>query len=386
MPFFANPLPLSLYIHLPWCIRKCPYCDFNSHALKKDLPEELYTNALLEDFRRKLLLIEKRPLISIFFGGGTPSLFSGASFARLLNEIAKHIHFDAQIEITLEANPGTIDQTRFHEFYQAGINRLSIGIQSFDEKKLKVLGRIHDKAQAIRAIELAKKAGFHNFNLDLMYGLPNQTQIEAQSDIEIALSFEPTHLSWYQLTLEPNTLFFKYPPPLPTDEAIWEMQTANQHILYQAGLKQYEISAYARSRECLHNRNYWEFGDYLGIGAGAHSKITNHATHEVIRFSELKHPKDYLEKYLNKATTKQNKDIKILSQEDLVIEFMLNALRLTGGFRTALFAERTGLEFSHITPKVQQALQRNLLHHDANRIQPTELGFKFLNDLTAIFL
>ncbi|EKD70055.1 MAG: hypothetical protein ACD_46C00658G0008 [uncultured bacterium] len=381
MPMITNALPLSLYIHIPWCVRKCPYCDFNSHEMKQALPEELYVNALLQEIDQHLSLIEDRPLISIFFGGGTPSLFSGRAIAAILDGVAKRIKFDNHIEITLEANPGTIDEGRFQDFYQAGVNRLSLGIQSLQDDKLKMLGRIHDHTSAIRAIQTARQA-FNNFNLDLMFGLPNQTISDVIHDLQQALDFSPTHLSWYQLTIEPNTYFYRHTPVLPQDELIWEMQQAGQSLLREYGFKQYEVSAYSQALlECKHNRNYWEFGDYLGIGAGAHSKITCAKTGEIKRFSQVKHPRDYLDAEKRKHFSPQ-----IISEKDLIFEFMLNALRLTDGVRTSLFTKRTGISLAKIQPILQQAQSRDLLIKDDNMICPTELGKRFLNDLIEMFL
>jgi putative oxygen-independent coproporphyrinogen III oxidase len=379
-----KPLPLSLYVHIPWCVRKCPYCDFNSHEAKTALPEQIYINNLLKEVEGYLPLIEGRPLVSIFFGGGTPSLFSGPAIAEILDGIAKKITFTPDIEITLEANPGTIDQARFMDFRKAGVNRLSLGIQSLQDDKLKSLGRIHDRENAIRAIEYAKEA-FTNFNLDLMYGLPNQSIEDALLDLESAIVFEPTHLSWYQLTIEPNTLFHHKPPTLPLDDDIWEMQIAGQNLLHKAGFQQYEVSAYSQiNKECRHNLNYWEFGDYLGIGAGAHSKITMSAVsssnhRNVVRFSQIKHPKDYL------LHTKQPEKIPI-NESSLIFEFMLNALRLTKGVPTDLFEERTGLYLSSIEETLASAKKRNLLLNDSSSICPSDLGKRFLNDLVGLFL
>ncbi len=380
MPIFTELPPLSLYIHLPWCVRKCPYCDFNSHEAKTDLPEELYVAALLQNLDHYLALIADRPLISIFFGGGTPSLFSGKSIGQILNGIAERLDLAPQIEITLEANPGTIDQKGFHAFREAGVNRLSLGIQSLQNDKLQALGRIHDADNAMRAITLAREAGFDNFNLDLMYGLPNQSLADALDDLNKALSFSPAHLSWYQLTIEPNTFFYRHTPSLPPDDDLWEMQLAGQEILARAGLQQYEVSAYARQdRQCRHNYNYWSFGDYLGIGAGAHSKLTL-ASGEVTRFAQVKHPNDYLN------PIKRQVEIKILSDRDLMFEFMLNALRLTDGVPLSLFQARTGLSVSQIESVMRTARERGLLLDDDERICASVLGQKFLNDLVGMFL
>lgn len=299
----------------------------------------------------------------------------------MLENISKRVAFDANIEITLEANPGTIDKVHFRGFRSAGINRLSLGIQSLQDDKLKILGRIHDRANAMDAIVIAKQAGFDNFNLDLMYGLPHQTLDDALEDMNDALQFEPTHFSWYQLTIEPNTAFYKQPPPLPVDDLIFEMQMAGQEKLKTCGFTQYEVSAYAASgKECMHNRNYWEFGDYLGIGAGAHSKITLNMN-EVVRFSQVRHPKDYLI-----AEKRQALQLHPVSAKDLVFEFMLNALRLTEGVPAALFRERTGISMEEIETLLKKAKERGLLLNDNGRLYASELGKKFLNDLTGMFL
>jgi len=381
MLIFPKLPPLSLYVHIPWCVKKCPYCDFNSHAARGDLPEDLYVAVLLQELEGHLKWVQDRRLTSIFFGGGTPSLFSAAAIGEIVDGIAKRIPFADNIEITLEANPGTIEQARFKDFRLAGINRLSLGIQSLQDDKLKILGRIHDSEQAKRAIDIAKDAGFDNFNLDIMYGLPHQTIEEAMFDIEAALSFEPTHFSWYQLTLEPNTLFYHEPPPLPPNDTLWEIQKAGQQYINQAGFQQYEVSAYAKSNhECKHNRNYWEYGDYIGIGAGAHSKVT-HANGEIWRFSQVKNPRDYLDGEKRKQFTSN-----LIAEDAVMFEFMLNALRLTDGVPAALFNERTGINLDRILPTLQQAVKRGLLLPDTARICPTDLGERFLNDLVGMFL
>ena len=375
-------LPISLYIHLPWCVRKCPYCDFNSHELKDSLPEELYVNALLDELDTHLPLFQGRSLVSIFFGGGTPSLFSAHAIDRILNGVDQHLSLGNHTEITLEANPGTFEQERFRGFRSAGVNRLSIGVQSFQDHQLKTLGRIHDKHNAIHAISSATKAGFDNFNIDLMYGLPNQTIEDALSDIHTALSLQPKHVSWYQLTIEPNTLFYHQRPVLPQDDLLWEMQLAGQEQLKTAGFQQYEVSAYALpEKQCLHNLNYWQFGDYLGIGAGAHSKITDIQTGKIVRFAQVKHPKDYLDKVKRHAQIKQP-----VSDHDVVFEFMLNALRLTDGIPLALFSERTHLPLSIIQSRLEEAKQKQFMIDDATHIRPTEHGKQFLNDFISLFL
>lgn len=375
-------LPLSLYIHLPWCVRKCPYCDFNSHELRGSLPEELYVNALLDEMDKHLPAIDGRRLVSIFFGGGTPSLFSAQAIDRILTGVDQRMPLGSQTEITLEANPGTFEQARFQGFRTAGVNRLSIGVQSLQDDKLKTLGRIHDRENALRAIQCAKDAGFDNFNIDLMYGLPNQTIEDALHDIQTALAQNPTHLSWYQLTIEPNTLFYHQRPVLPEDDMLWEMQLAGQQLLGESGFQQYEVSAYSQpKKQCLHNLNYWEFGDYLGIGAGAHSKLTDAKTGEIVRFAQVKHPKDYLERTKRQQLVKNK-----VSEADLIFEFMLNALRLTDGVPLSLFTERTGLPLDRLEPLLNQAKKKGLLLDAADRLCPSTLGKKFLNDLIEMFL
>src|SRR3990167_549409 len=379
MPILQT-IPLSLYIHIPWCVKNCPYCDFNSHAALKTIPEQDYTTALLKELESYLPYAANRPLVSIFFGGGTPSLFHAKTIETILHGISKFFSLE-NIEITLEANPGTIDQDRFRGLYIAGINRLSIGIQSFQARFLKSLGRIHDDKQAVKAVEAAYHGGFKNINLDLMYGLPHQSLDDALFDIETALSFQTTHLSWYQLTIEPNTFFHHTPPTLPSDDHIWQMQIAGQSCLKKAGLKQYEVSAYARPHQyCRHNDNYWTFGDYLGIGAGAHSKITTEKG-ECIRFSQVKHPKDYLN-----IENRKIPSIKLLSEQDLIFEFMLNALRLTDGVPVTLFTERTGLPMERINNILSEAMKMKLLKNSMTHIQPTNHGKRYLNNLIQLFL
>jgi putative oxygen-independent coproporphyrinogen III oxidase len=374
--------PLSLYIHLPWCVRKCPYCDFNSHTLRNELPENQYIAALIADLDQDLVKVTGRSLVSIFIGGGTPSLFSPAAIDALLTAVHARFNFNDNIEITLEANPGTVEYERFVGFRAAGVNRLSIGIQSFQEDKLKILGRIHNGNEAIRAVEAAHAAGFTNFNLDLMHGLPQQTLEDALYDLTTALQLKPTHLSWYQLTLEPNTLFYKQPPQLPADDFIWEMQDRCRELLAEHNFRQYEISAYSRSgKQCQHNRNYWQFGDYLGIGAGAHSKITDVKQQTITRDWKLKNPKDYL-----KADTTFIGEEKIISPTELPFEFMLNTLRLYEDIPLKLFVERTGLSIAELTTPLQKAEEKGLLNWNSEIIQPTDLGRRFYNDLVAMFI
>lgn len=380
MPIFTEELPLALYVHIPWCVQKCPYCDFNSHAMKDNLPEELYVAGLLQELERHSDALKHRPLVSIFFGGGTPSLFSGKAIDSILNGVAKHLNLPAHTEITLEANPGTVDQVNFRDFRTAGVNRLSLGIQSLQDDKLKTLGRIHGREQALNAVKIARDAGFDNFNLDIMYGLPQQSIAEALQDLHDALSLQPTHFSWYQLTIEPNTMFYHQRPTLPPDDTIWQMTLDGQDYLRQHGFQQYEVSAYSQAgKQCLHNRNYWEFGDYLGIGAGAHSKLTSN--NEVTRFAQVRQPKSYLD-----AAKRNNLPIKLISEQELIFEFMLNALRLTDGVRTELFTKHTGLPLSRIADMIAAAQAKGLLEKNNEFIRPSELGKRFLNDLVEMFL
>lgn len=382
MQKFDTTIPLSLYIHLPWCVKKCPYCDFNSHEARQGIPEEAYIAALIQDLEEQLPVIWGRRLISLFFGGGTPSLFSAKGIGRILTEVNSRLRFGPDTEITLEANPGTVDEANFHGYREAGVNRLSLGLQSLQDDKLQALGRIHNRDNALRAIEIAKKAGFDNFNLDLMHGLPGQSVPNALADLRDALTFQPTHLSWYQLTIEPNTLFHKKPPALPPEEVLWEIQDQGKKLLAENGMQQYETSAYSLpQRECAHNLNYWEFGDYLGIGAGAHSKITNVEKQVITRHWQVKNPRDYLA-----PDKKFIAEHQILTEEDTVFEFMLNALRLTQGVSSNLFPERTGLPLEIIQPQLTLAVQKGLLHPDLTRLAPTELGQRFLNDLCSLFL
>jgi oxygen-independent coproporphyrinogen-3 oxidase len=377
-------IPLSLYIHIPWCIRKCPYCDFNSHTAPSGLPEKEYVQALLTNLASELPHIWGRKLESIFIGGGTPSLFSAESIDELLCGIRALLPFRPNIEVTLEANPGTFEQEKFRGFREAGINRLSVGIQSFNKQHLQALGRVHNREEALRAAEIARTAGFDNFNLDLMFGLPQQTLDEALQDLQQAIDLKPTHLSWYQLTLEPNTLFYQQPPVLPDDDLVAEMQFAGQQLINSSCYTQYEVSAYARSGfECRHNRNYWEFGDYVAIGAGAHGKITNPVEASIIRYHNYRQPAEYMQHAMqgNARSGEQN-----LTPADLSFEFMLNALRLREGFAVSLFSERTGLASQHFKAGLDQALQRGLVDFDGEHIRPTDIGWQFLNEVIQLFL
>jgi putative oxygen-independent coproporphyrinogen III oxidase len=377
-----SPIPLSLYIHLPWCVRKCPYCDFNSHAAPQNIPEQAYIERLITDLEQQLPYIWGRRLVSIFFGGGTPSLFSPQAIETLLSAVSSRLPFAPDTEITLEANPGTVDEARFKRFRTAGINRLSIGIQSLQDKKLHALGRIHNRENALRAIEASVNAGFENFNLDLMHGLPEQTLEDAINDIQDALQFKPPHLSWYQLTIEPNTFFHHHPPPLPDDDVLWDIQERGKDTLHNAQMTQYEVSAYARENyECKHNLNYWEFGDYLGIGAGAHSKITNIQEQIITRHWQVKNPKDYL----NPQTPLTAQKI-TLAKHDIIFEFILNALRITSGVSINLFMERTGLPPDALEPFLSEAKNKKLLIDDPSILCATELGQRFLNNAIELFL
>ncbi|MFN3785579.1 MAG: radical SAM family heme chaperone HemW, partial [Thiothrix sp.] len=352
-------IPLTLYIHIPWCLRKCPYCDFNSHPSPSRLPETAYVQALLTNLSQELPHIWGRRLEAIFIGGGTPSLFSADSIDDLLCGIRALLPFRPNLEITLEANPGTVEQEKFRDFRQAGINRLSIGIQSFNPVHLHALGRVHDHAEALRAAEIAHVAGFENFNLDLMFGLPQQSVAQALADLQQALALRPTHLSWYQLTLEPNTLFYKAPPPLPDDDLVAEIQEQGQQFIKDSCYAQYEVSAYAQNGwQCKHNRNYWEFGDYLAIGAGAHGKLTNPADARITRYQNYRQPAEYMRQVAQGAARSHTQ---VLDARELGSEFMLNALRLRDGFPLSLFTERTGLSTSVLQPGLTQALQRGLV-------------------------
>ncbi|MFZ2485330.1 MAG: radical SAM family heme chaperone HemW [Candidatus Rickettsiella isopodorum] len=374
--------PLSLYIHFPWCIRKCPYCDFNSHTLLSELPEKNYINALIADLEQDLEKLPDRPITSIFMGGGTPSLFSPDTLNYLLVELAKRLKFSDVIEITLEANPGTVEYQWFYAYREAGINRLSLGIQSFSTEKLKRLGRIHDGDEAIQAVIAAKKAGFTNINLDLMHGLPEQSIMEGLKDLQIAFSLEPTHISWYQLTIEPNTEFYQRPPQLPLEETMGELQERGEEIFSEKAYEHYEISAFSKEGyHCNHNRNYWQFGDYIGIGAGAHSKLTDNKKMTIKRAWKQKNPKTYLSQKSHFLAEE-----KFILAKELPFEFMLNALRLFQKIPAELFQQRTGLSFSSIQPILHKAKQQGLLTYDTFAMETTEFGKRFYNNLLAMFM
>ncbi|QDC79652.1 radical SAM family heme chaperone HemW [Candidatus Methylopumilus universalis] len=381
----AMPPPLSLYIHIPWCVKKCPYCDFNSHENKEaqnftDL-ESMYLDALIKDLEFSLPKIWGRKIHSIFFGGGTPSLFSGKAIQKILSQVRALTPILYDAEITLEANPGTIDTNHFEGYKDAGVTRVSLGIQSFNDVHLKALGRIHDSSEAKKGIEIAMRH-FDEVNLDLMYALPQQTLDEAIDDAKTATSFNTQHLSFYHLTIEPNTFFFKHPPKLPLDDESAVMQETIEDILSQHGYEHYETSAFAKSKsQCQHNLNYWQFGDYLGIGAGAHSKLTFHD--KMIRESRYKNPKQYMEHI---KTQNMIESETIIYENDLAFEFMMNHLRLIDGFSIQSFEEKTGLNISSINKELKIAIDRKLITMDHEKIKPTLLGQRFLNDLLSIFL
>ncbi len=375
-------IPLALYLHFPWCVQKCPYCDFNSHALRGETPEDAYVEALARDLDHELAGGETRPLVSIFMGGGTPSLFSGRAIGRVLEAVSKRLAFAPGIEITLEANPGTADAAHFRGYRAAGVNRLSIGVQSLDAAQLKKLGRIHDPSQAVEALRLARDAGFDNVNLDLMFALPQQTEAQAMADLDGVLALQPEHVSWYQLTLEPNTEFAARPPPLPDDDAVAGMFDAGQARLAAAGYAQYEVSAYARpGRRARHNLNYWEFGDYLGIGAGAHGKCSG--PQGVVRRARHKHPKRYQETAGTAAAVQEQR---LLSAGEMPVEFMLNVLRLNAGVPAALWEARTGLPLSALDAPMAEARRLGLMEADPGLLRPTALGHRHLNRLLELFL
>jgi len=374
--------PLSLYVHLPWCLKKCPYCDFNSHEMRvAELPEQRYLDALMADLEAALPLVWGRAVHSIFIGGGTPSLFSPEAIDRLLGDIRARLRLEPNCEITLEANPGTFEKARFRAFRSAGVTRLSVGVQSFNDDFLKTLGRVHDRAQALAAVEEAAQS-FDTFNLDIMYALPGQTLADLKQDMATALALAPMHISIYHLTIEPNTYFAKFPPVIPEEDTAYDMLDLITDMTGAAGLHRYEVSAYARDgHRCLHNLNYWQFGDYLGLGAGAHSKLS--FAHRVVRQVRFREPRLYMEKALAGHCLAQDEEV---SRADLPFEFMLNALRLKDGFSLQQFSERTGLAMTAIQKGLEEAERKGLIERDLARVKPSVRGYDFLNDLQSLFL
>ncbi len=374
--------PLSLYIHIPWCVQKCPYCDFNSHALKGGIPEQEYVAALLDDLTSDLAYVQGRQLHSIFIGGGTPSLLSAEAMAQLIQGVRERIPFSPDIEITMEANPGTVEAKRFVGFVEGGINRMSIGVQSFQQAKLKRLGRIHGPCEAENAAKLAQQIGLNTFNLDLMHGLPDQSLDDALFDLQTAIELAPPHLSWYQLTIEPNTQFASKPPQLPDDDILWDIYERGHTQLEAAGYRQYEVSGYAKpGNQCRHNLNYWRFGDYMGIGCGAHGKITQLESGNILRTTKVKHPKGYLESsrdYMDKSW--------LVEKDELPFEYMMNRLRLFEAFPKDEFSQLTGLNAQVIAAPIQQALDKGLLQDQGDEWQITRLGHRYLNELITLFM
>lgn len=372
--------PLGLYIHIPWCLKKCPYCDFNSHAFKGELPEHDYCDQLIEDLKQDLKYVQGRKLSSIFIGGGTPSLFRPDSIGKILHNINSEIPFDRQVEITLEANPGTFETIKFSRFREVGVNRLSIGIQSFNPRFLSALGRVHGEKEARDAAANAVNAGFDNYNLDLMFGLPGQSQEQAMNDLETALASNPPHISWYQLTVEPNTVFYSKPPVLPEHDAIADIQEAGIALLNSHGIERYEVSAYSKTgQHSSHNLNYWQFGDYLGIGAGAHGKITLPEENTIMRTRKTRQPSAYLA--TQNSFTVEHSPIR---QDDLPLEFLMNALRLINGCKEALFEARTGIPIQRVEKQLAELRQHNLLQKD--KLAATPKGFLFLDSILELFL
>ncbi|ALO44848.1 radical SAM family heme chaperone HemW [Pseudohongiella spirulinae] len=394
--------PLSLYIHVPWCVRKCPYCDFNSHEFSSgavadaSLPEQEYVAALLDDLKHDLKYVQGREIISIFIGGGTPSLLSAKAYEQLFEGLQKHLSFSHDIEITLEANPGTAERNKFADYRALGINRLSLGVQSFSADQLKKLGRIHDPDDARRAIEFARKAGFSRLNVDLMYALEQQSSAQALDDLQQAIAFQPEHISWYQLTVEPNTAFYKNPPQQPEEDALIDMQDAGLALLADRGFQRYEVSAFARAGEASrHNVNYWQFGDYLGIGAGAHAKLTQPHRQRILRLRKRRQPAHYLQAARHSLTQAQTNlanrypylaDAAPVESEQLPLEFLLNALRLRDGFSREQFEQRTGLPFAVLSKQVESLQQQQLLAVDGASIRTTDKGYQFLNSVLEAFL
>ncbi|QMU61824.1 MAG: radical SAM family heme chaperone HemW [Gammaproteobacteria bacterium] len=379
-----NSIPLSLYVHIPWCIKKCPYCDFNSHEIQNTLPEDQYIDALILDLKSHAKEAQDRDINSVFIGGGTPSIFTAKNIKRLIDAIRNELNLNPTAEITIEANPGTTDQENFSGFRAAGVNRISIGVQSFTNTQLKKLGRIHDAQNAINAVNIAKQAGFENINIDLMYALPQQNLTTALHDIEQAIRLNPTHISYYQLTIEPNTSFYRQPPRLPDNQESWEIQQSGMELLANHGYQQYEVSAYAKDDfQCMHNTNYWQFGDYLGIGAGAHQKLTQqsstmHEPNSITRCEKPKHPQQYM-RYINEG--KPSLGTHTLIEEDIIFEFMLNALRLKHGFTKQQFELHTGLPIEIINEPLQSHISEGLLVITNDNIHCSGRGYRFLDDV-----
>ncbi len=381
---FSAPPPLGLYVHMPWCVRKCPYCDFNSHEARGGIPEAAYAGALIADLEQDLPAVWGRPVETVFIGGGTPSLLAPETIDRLLSDLRARLPLTPGAEITIEANPGAVDAARFAEFRAAGVNRISLGVQSLDDRLLERIGRIHDAAAARAAAAAIHAAGFEHWNIDLMYGLPGQTVEQALADVDEALALGPPHLSHYQLTIEPNTAFHHRPPPLPADDALWDMQLRCQQLLAAQGLEQYEVSAYARpGHRCRHNLNYWRFGDYLGIGAGAHAKITDAPEQRIRRVSKTRGPRDYLE---HAADSGRIAEQRTLGVADTGLEFMMNALRLNEGFAPRLFAEHAGLPLAQFEQPLARAGELGLLERGDDFVRASARGRRFLDDLLALFL
>jgi oxygen-independent coproporphyrinogen-3 oxidase len=375
--------PLSLYIHIPWCVRKCPYCDFNSHQAPEALPQQDYVNTLLRDLEQELDLVQGRELHSIFFGGGTPSLLSGAAVSDILEGVRRRIPLKTEAEVSLEANPGTAETERFHEYVEAGVNRISLGVQSFNDHHLQTLGRIHTANQAELALELAHGVGLDSVNIELMHRLPGQSIADARADLQRAASYRPSHISWYQLTIEPNTAFYRKPPALPTESILADIQDQGELILDSEGYQQYEVSAYARAGyRCHHNLNYWQFGDYLGIGAGAHSKLTDLPRSRVLRFSRTRLPGDYLAQGEGSFRVAE----RILGDADLISEYAMNALRLREGFTVRDFTARTGLAAEILNRPLEALLEKGLLELQESRVRATALGRRYLDSVVAEFL
>lgn len=379
-------IPVSLYVHLPWCLKKCPYCDFNSHEIKKESDKQQYIAALLQDLDNDREQIKKRKISSIFIGGGTPSLFTANQINQLLQGINSLVEVEEGAEITMEVNPGSLERKYLSDYLSVGVNRLSLGVQSFQDDKLKILGRVHDSKDVHIALKELNQIGFKKFNVDLMFGLPKQQTEDALFDLRSAIEYDPQHLSWYQLTLEPNTYFYHKPPKLPDDESIWDLQQIGSEFLQKNGFLQYEVSAFAKqeSEKCKHNLNYWQFGDYLGIGAGAHSKVTDLSTGKVYRSSKVKHPKHYERSFLQRASFLAKHDE--VNKEKLAFEFMLNALRLYQPIVEGLLFARTGLNFFDIKDQLTIAINKGLIKKDRNFVYTTDLGKRFLNELLQIFL